>query len=94
MRFGHISKQGNRLLRFLLIEAGRSAVRPEGDPDRRRFYYQLALKRNGSIAAVAWRELLLRLFRYSETRLITKSSGAEVETRDVPEVKASSVRGG
>lgn len=63
VRFGHISKQGNRLLRFLLIEAGRSAVRPEGDPDLRRFYYQLALKRNGSIAAVAVaRKLLLRLF--------------------------------
>jgi transposase len=63
VRFGHISKQGNRLLRFLLIEAGRSAVRPEGDPHLRRFYYQLALKRNGSIAAVAVaRKLLLRLF--------------------------------
>ena len=30
VRFGHISKQGNRLLRFLLIEAGRSAVRCPG----------------------------------------------------------------
>jgi len=61
VRFVHISKQGNRLLRFLLIEAGRSAVRAKGDPDLRRFYYQLALKRNGSIAAVAVaRKLLLR----------------------------------
>jgi hypothetical protein len=32
-------------------------------PDLRRFYYQLALKKNGSVAAVAVaRKLLLRLF--------------------------------
>ena len=63
VRFGHISKQGNRFLRFLLVEAGRSAVRPNGDEDLRRFFYQLSFKKNGAVAAVAVaRKLMLRLF--------------------------------
>ena len=63
VRFGHISKQGNRFLRFLLVEAGRSAVRPNGDEDLRRFFYQLSFKKNGAVAAVAVaRKLVLRLF--------------------------------
>lgn len=60
-RFGHISKQGNRLLRFLLIEAAHNAIR--GDADLRRFYFQLTAKKNSSIAVVAVaRKLVLRLF--------------------------------
>jgi transposase len=60
-RFGHISKQGNRLLRFLLIEAAHTAARE--DEDLRRFYFHLA-KKNSSIAVVAVaRKLVLRLYR-------------------------------
>jgi transposase len=60
-RFGHISKQGNRLLRFLLIEAAHNAIR--GDEQLRRFYFQLTAKKNSSIAVVAVaRKLVLRLF--------------------------------
>ena len=60
--FGHISKQGNRLLRFLLIEAAHNAIR--GDEDLRRFYYQLAARKNAAIAIVAVaRKLVLRLYR-------------------------------
>jgi transposase len=61
-RFGHISKQGNRLLRFLLIEAAYTAVRD--DEDLRRFYARLASRKNGAIAMVAVaRKLVLRLYR-------------------------------
>ncbi len=61
-RFGHISKQGNRLLRFLLIEAAHNAIR--GDHDLRRFYFHLQARKNSSVAIVAVaRKLVLRLYR-------------------------------
>jgi transposase len=61
-RFGHISKQGNRLLRFLLIEAAHQAIR--GDDYLRRFYFHLEARKNSSVAVVAVaRKLVLRLYR-------------------------------
>src|SRR6202030_109039 len=41
-RLGHISKQGNALLRFLLVEAAQAAVRC--DSDWRRRYLHLAMR--------------------------------------------------
>jgi transposase len=59
-RLGHISKQGNKLLRFLLVEAAQAAVR--WDPDWRR-YLHLAMRRERRIAKVAMgRKLAVRLF--------------------------------
>jgi len=52
-RLGHISKQGNSLLCFLLVEAAQAAVRK--DPDWRRRYMHLAMRRHKSIAKVAIR---------------------------------------
>ena len=60
-RLGHISKQGNRLLRFLLVEAAQVAVR--WDLDWRRRYLHLAMRRERRIAKVAMgRKLAVRLF--------------------------------
>src|SRR5262250_3514208 len=50
-RLGHISKQGNSLLRFLLVEAAQAAARSH--PDWRRRYLHLAIRRHKSIAKVA-----------------------------------------
>ncbi len=50
-RLGHISKQGNSLLRFLLVEAAQAAVR--SDPEWRRRYLHLAMRRERRIAKVA-----------------------------------------
>jgi transposase len=50
-RLGHITKQGNNLLRGLLVEAAHVAVRFE--PEWKRKYLRLAMKKNRSIAAVA-----------------------------------------
>ena len=50
-RLGHITKQGNRMLRGLLTEAAHTAVRY--DSQWRRKYLRLAMKKNRSIAAVA-----------------------------------------
>ena len=60
-RLGHISKQGNSLLRFLLVEAAQAAVRC--NPDWRRRYLHLAMRRHRSIAKVAMgRRLAVRLY--------------------------------
>jgi transposase len=60
-RLGHISKQGNSLLRFLLVEAAQAAAR--NDADWRRRYIHLAMRRHKSIAKVAMgRRLGVRLY--------------------------------
>lgn len=60
-QFGHISKQGNPFLRFLLVEAGQSAARY--DAELGRFYRRLAGKKHRSLAKVAVaRKLAQRLY--------------------------------
>lgn len=60
-RLGHISKQGNTLLRGLLVEAAHAAVQKE--PELRRYYRRLAMKKNRALAAVAVaRKLAIRLW--------------------------------
>jgi len=64
VRFGHISKQGNRLLRFLRVEAAHRAVQSGQDDDLRRFYFHLLVKKCVAVAIVAVaRKLVLRLYR-------------------------------
>lgn len=60
-RLGKISKQGSSFLRFLLVEAGQTAVRL--DPQLKRFYRRLAVRKNRSVAKVAVaRKLATRLY--------------------------------
>lgn len=60
-RLGKISKQGSSFLRFLLVEAGQTAARL--DPQLKRFYRRLAVRRNRSVAKVAVaRKLATRLY--------------------------------
>jgi transposase len=60
-RFGHLTKQGNRLLRFLLVEAAQSASRM--DSGLGRTYKRLTFRKGRSIAKVAIaRKLLIRLY--------------------------------
>jgi len=50
-RLGPISKQGNSMLRWRLVEAGQSAAR--FDPEWRRNYQRLKFRRGGKVAQVA-----------------------------------------
>ena len=60
-RLGHISKQGNSLLRFLLVEAAQAAARINSEWRRR--YIRLSMRRHRSIAKVALgRRLGIRLY--------------------------------
>jgi len=60
-RLGHITKQGSSLLRFLLAEAAQAAVR--WDPDWRRRFVHLAMRRDRRIAKVAMaRKLAVSLY--------------------------------
>ena len=60
-RLGHISKQGNSLLRFLLVEAAQVTVR--SDMRWRNQYFHLAKRRGRKIAKVAMaRRLAIRLY--------------------------------
>jgi len=60
-QLGSISKQGNSLLRWLLVEAGQTAARL--DPELRRAYYRLKFRRASGVAKVAIaRRLAVRLY--------------------------------
>jgi transposase len=60
-RLGHITKQGNSRLRFLLVEAAQVTVR--SDPEWRGKFFHLAMRRGRKIAKVAMaRRLAVRLY--------------------------------
>jgi transposase len=60
-RLGHISKQGNALLRFLLVEAAQVTVRSQAE--WRSKFFHLAMRRGRKIAKVAMaRKLAVHLY--------------------------------
>jgi len=86
-RLGHISKQGNALLRFLLVEAAQAAAR--WNPDWRRRYVHLTMRREKRIAKVAMaRKLAVRLYwmwrnrwQYSQLRSLSEIARKITGTR-------------
>src|SRR5208283_498595 len=66
-RLGSISKQGNTLMRWLLVEAAQTAARL--DPQLRRIYQRLKKQKASGVAKVAVaRRLTVRLFWMLRTR--------------------------
>ena len=66
-RLGPISKQGNTMLRWLLVEAAQTAAR--FDPELRRPYQRLKYRRASGVAKVAIaRRLAVRLYWMLRTR--------------------------
>jgi transposase len=73
-RLGHISKQGNEMLRWLLVEAAHTAARLH--PEQQRRYARLKFRRGGSVAKVAMaRRLAVRLY----WRLRCLAAGSHVQ---------------
>jgi transposase len=76
-RLGAISKQGNTMMRWLLVEAAQTAARL--DPQLRRIYQGLKKKKTSGVAKVAVaRRLAVRLFwmlrtRHNYTQLVQMS---------------------
>jgi transposase len=92
-RLGHISKQGSPLLRFLLVEAGQSAVKK--DAVLQRLYRRLAVRRSRGQAKVAVaRRLAVRLYWMlrsgkSYAQLTASGAGEPVSSRDAVSVSAA-----
>jgi transposase len=61
-RRGHISKQGSRWLRWVMVEV---AARPDVDPHYRAFYDRIAARRGRKIARVALARRVLTLCYYA-----------------------------
>src|SRR5262249_36710002 len=60
-RLGHISKQGNVLLRYLMVEAAQVTVRSQ--PEWRSKFFHLAMRRGRKIAKIAMaRKLAVHLY--------------------------------
>jgi transposase len=83
-RLGHISKEGNPFLRWVLVEAATVAV--QHDPEMKHMYWRLVERRGKSIAKVAMaRKLLVRLYwmlrrrRQSRVGRPKKSRGTAVD---------------
>ena len=72
-RLGAISKQGNSMARYLLVEAGQTAA--IHDKELRRHYQRLKFRRGTAVAKVAIaRKLAVRL--YWKLRKLSKPSAA------------------
>lgn len=85
VRRGHISKQGSRWLRWVMVEAAVHAFR---DVELRQFFIRIASRRGAKIARVAVARRLLTLVYYalrSETgcRSYPVSSNPKVEARSM-----------
>ena len=78
-RLGHISKQGNTLLRFLLVEAAQAVVRC--DPEWRGRFLHLVMRRGRPIALVAMaRKLAVSLYWITRQGTEYKASSVSVRT--------------
>jgi transposase len=83
-RLGHLSKQGNTLLRYLLVEAAQVAVRCDAEWRRRFVHLAMRRQRNIAIAAMA-RKLAVSLYwlwRKAEDPPPAPQSGSHVGSLD------------
>ena len=80
-RLGHITKQGNSLLRFLLVEAAQVTVR--SDSGWRSKYHHLMMRRGRKIAKVAMaRRLAVRMYWMMRKGWNYEQLKSSVRTRD------------
>jgi transposase len=58
---GHITKQGNKILRWVLVQAAASVIRHKKDRRLMRFYERIRYKKNAQIAMVALAKEILTI---------------------------------
>jgi transposase len=94
-RLGHITKEGNTFLRWVLVEAATVAVRH--DPAMKQMYWRLVERRGKSIAKVAMaRRLLVRLYwmlRRRKQAIESRRKGLQRATVDAPGQSATASQG-
>jgi len=79
-RLGHISKQGNTLLRCLLVEAASTAQRH--DPSWHRQYLRLSMNKHHGVAKVAIADkLAVRLYSTPRTKTCSRGPRLDVALR-------------
>jgi transposase len=84
-RLGHITKQGNSLVRFLLVEAAQVTVRSL--PEWRSRYFRLMMRRGRKTAKVAMaRRLAIRLYWMWRQGWDYQQWRSSVRTQDSPEI--------
>ena len=84
-RLGHITKQGNSLVRFLLVEAAQVTVRSL--PEWRSQYLRLMMRRGRKTAKVAMaRRLAVRLYWMWREGRDYEQQRVSVRTQDSPEI--------
>jgi len=84
-RFGHITKQGSSMLRFLLVEAAQVTVRSL--PEWRSQYFRLVIRRGRKTAKVAMaRRLAIRLYWMWRQALNYELLKSSVRTQENPEI--------
>lgn len=78
VRHGHITKQGSRWLRWIMVEAAQSAAR--WDPELRRFHWRIAKRKGHRTANVALARELLKIVYHllKEGRTYERRSGGSV----------------
>jgi transposase len=84
-RLGHITKQGNSMVRFLLVEAAQVTVRSL--PEWRSRYFHLMVRRGRKTAKVAMaRRLAIRLYWMWRPGWDYQQWTSSVRTQDSPEI--------
>ena len=79
-RLGAISKQGNKMMRWLLVEAGQSAA--QYDAELRRKYQRIKFRRGAKVAKVALaRQLAVRLY------WLWREASVEASSNQAPPVR-------
>ena len=79
-RYGPITRQGNRLARFLLVEAAQATARK--DPEFGRFYSRMARTKGRAKAKIAIaRKLAIRLFLLYQSGLSYEEWHAQSRVR-------------
>jgi transposase len=78
---GHISKQGNSLLRYLLVDAAQAAARI--NPEWKRRYLHLAMRRHRSIVDAEVKETTKTTLQ-SEWRRTLKKNLTGPKSQEIP----------